>query len=276
PVPVVGLDHGYVAVSAGSSHTCALSEEGEAKCWGRNETGALGDGTTQGSLEPVEVAGLNAGIASVDSGAGFTCAVTEGGGAKCWGMGGRCGVDSYDNKLVPTDVVGLATGVTRLAVSSGHGCAMVEDGSARCWGHNGDGELGNGTTEYALTPTEVTGLDTALTDIAPGYDHTCAAYENGQVACWGSNSYGQLGLGAVGGIEYEPVEVSGLDSVEITSVASGGYHTCALTSAGGIKCWGEYENGQLGNGMGADVNEECVESDDCLMPTPVDVVGFGQ
>ncbi|MFO8074219.1 MAG: chromosome condensation regulator RCC1 [Polyangia bacterium] len=277
PVPVVGLDHGYVAVSAGSSHTCALSEEGEAKCWGKNDWGALGDGTTQGSLEPVSVSGLSSPAISIEcAGGGATCALTQQGGVECWGNAQLCGIGEHDPtvQFPPTTAEGLGTGVSLLAGSVSHLCVALEAGGGRCWGQNGKGELGNGTSEFGWIPTKIIDLDTSLDDISSGGDHTCASTSVGKVLCWGSNHYGQLGLGSVGGEEYEPVEVAGLDGVEITSVASGGHHTCALTSTGGIKCWGDYAGGQLGNGMG--FGEECVEWDDCLMPTPVDVVGFGQ
>jgi alpha-tubulin suppressor-like RCC1 family protein len=74
----------------------------------------------------------------------------------------------------------------------------------------------------------------------------------------------------------EPVAVKGLEGTALFGIATGGHHTCVITSTGGVKCWGDYSSGQLGNGMGTAADEDCVEWDDCLMPTPVDVIGFGE
>ncbi|MFO8071167.1 MAG: hypothetical protein R6V85_04755 [Polyangia bacterium] len=111
--------------------------------------------------------------------------------------------------------------------------------------------------------------------VTAGSYHSCALTSEGGIKCWGGNWHGSLGIGNLSDEGTSPLDVLGFESGAV-DVSAGSAHTCAVDADGGVKCWGEYKNGQLGNGMGADVNEECVESDDCLMPTPVDVVGFGQ
>ncbi len=81
--------------------------------------------------------------------------------------------------------------------------------------------------------------------IAMGYSHTCAVTTTGGVKCWGYNGNGQLGDSTTTR-RLTPVNVSDLSS-EVSSIAAGWGHTCALTTAGGVKCWGRNQFGQLGN-----------------------------
>jgi alpha-tubulin suppressor-like RCC1 family protein len=274
PVPVEGLENGYVAVAAGDQHTCALSEQGTVKCWGDNEWGSLGDGTTVGSVMPVDVSALGAKVISVDAGGCVTCAVTEGGAAKCWGMGGRCGDGTEETRTVPVDVVGLDSGVSAVSAGPAHACARLSDGELECWGRNPYGQLGDGTDGNALAPVDVVGEGVSFSGVSAGDVHTCAATDDGSAHCWGRNLLGEIGQGYVGSEFSQPAKVKGLKDITILDVVAGGHHSCALTSTGGIKCWGDYSSGALGNGMGFE--DECVEWDDCPMPTPVDVIGFGE
>lgn len=109
PVDVPGLGSGVAAVSMNVSHSCALLATGTVKCWGSNERGQLGDGTTIDRPTPVEVVGLNAGALSLSAGGVHTCAVTRTGGAKCWGTNGngQLGDGTTDRRLRPVDVVGF-------------------------------------------------------------------------------------------------------------------------------------------------------------------------
>lgn len=248
PVDVTGLASGVVGVAAGWEHTCALTAGGGVKCWGYNIDGRLGDGTTDPSLVPVEVVGLGSGVVAITAGRFHTCALTMGGGVKCWGFNvdGEAGSDPNDVPLalVPVGVAGLAGGVSAIAAADGHTCALTTGGGVKCWGYNGEGQLGDGTTGNAFVPVEVTGLSSGVTAIGGGGFHFCAVTSAGGVSCWGSGDKGELGNGAAKTAK-APVEVTGLDA-KVTAITAGMGHTCALTEAGGVQCWGWNIVGQLG------------------------------
>jgi len=262
PVDVVGLGSGVAAIVANEDHTCALTSGGGVKCWGDNKYGQVGDGTTTDRDTPVDVTGLGSGVAAIAPGGNHTCALTSGGGVKCWGDNGygQLGDGTMTDRSTPVDVTGLGSGVAAIAGGRKHTCALMS-GGIKCWGYNLYGQLGNGVIGYHTTPTDVVGLGSGVATVAAGTVHTCALTSDGAVKCWGDNRYGQLGDGTTTD-RSTPVDVVGLGS-GVTAIAAGGYHTCALTSGGGVKCWGDNKYGQLGDGTTSDHT------------TPVDVSGLG-
>jgi alpha-tubulin suppressor-like RCC1 family protein len=246
-VAVRGLS-GATALAAGNAHICALLQTGTVQCWGRNESGQLGDGTSGGSrATPVAVRGLS-GVTALAAGSAHTCALLQTGTVQCWGLNdnGQLGDGTTANRATPVAVRGLS-GVTALAAGGAHTCALLQTGTAQCWGSNFSGQLGDGTTTDRLTPAVVSGLS-GVTALAAGWDHTCAVLQTGTVQCWGSNFSGQLGDGTTTD-RLTPVAVSGLSGV--TALAAGGAHTCALLPTGTVQCWGRNESGQLGDGTTA-------------------------
>ncbi len=262
PVDVVGLTSGVASVSAGSGHTCAVTTAGGVKCWGRNNYGQLGDGTTTNSPLPVDVVGLTTGVAMVSAGATHTCAVTTAGGVKCWGrnLNGQLGNASITSSPTPVDVVGLASGVASVSAGSTYSCAVTTAGGADCWGDNQFGQLGNGDplNQSTLTPVAVYGLTSGVSAISTGDDHVCAlrtasGAASAGVKCWGAGGVGQLGNGAYA-TSNAPVPVSTL-TIGVNAVDAGDNHTCARKTNGGIRCWGYDASSQLGDGGTANQNK---------------------
>ena len=195
-----------------AANGCAVVNGG-AYCEGRNDYGQLGDGTLIDSSVPVQVQGLTSGVTAIATGYTHACAVMNGA-VYCWGNNnyGQAGNHPQNGPcenimaqpphvctVVPTQVQGLPAGAESVTAGTYHTCAIV-NGAAYCWGDDDFGQLGDGTTTTTYQPVQVKNL-TNVTAISAGaypdpngYDETCAV-ANGDVYCWGSNAYGQLGDG---------------------------------------------------------------------------------
>ena len=236
------------SVSAGSVHACVLTPTGGAKCWGYNGVGTIGDGTKKDRRAPVAVSGLGSGVSDVQAVWDHSCALTTGGGVKCWGHNGdgELGDGTLRARLEPVNVTGLTSGVVAITLGFDSGCALTTGGGVKCWGYNGNGQLGDGTRTTRLEPVNVFGLSSGVAAIAGGWDHTCALMNSGGVKCWGNNAHGEVGDGTK--IDrLKPVDVFGLTS-GIDAISTGFDHTCAITTGGAAKCWGNNSRGELGDG----------------------------
>ena len=233
-----------VAVAAGGNDfACALTSRGGVKCWGDNQVGQLGDGSTTSRLYPVDVSGLASGVTAIAAGSSHTCALTTRGGVVCWGnnYNGLLGDGTFINSAVPVDVVGL-TGVTAIAAGFYQTCALTGVGAVWCWG------LDFGPTGGPLTgkPAAAPGLQGSIVAITVGTTHSCALSVAGGVQCWGLNDYGQLGAPTASMFNVI-TSVTGLRS-EVVAIATGDRHSCAVKTSGAVLCWGANGYGQLGDG----------------------------
>lgn len=238
------------AIAAGNNHTCALRSTGQVFCWGLNAQGQLGDGTTTASLTPVEVTSLAGQVSAIAAGDAHTCALTTGGGVKCWGnnANGQLGNGTSTFSTTPVDVVGLTSGVMSIGTGDNHSCAGMTGGGVKCWGWGTRGQLGQGSILSSLTPVDVQGLPAGATApvISAGFQFTCAAMSDGSARCWGRNQSGQLGVGTTIAQSTVAVQPVGLGA-GVTDIVNGGVHACAVQN-GGVKCWGLNTAGQVGNG----------------------------
>lgn len=263
-----GTGSAQLQVAGGGEHTCAIIEGGAVKCWGRNQDGQLGLGDTQNRGDELNEMGavlpvVNLGTPAIALTAGeeHTCALLQGGAVKCWGSGssGRLGLgDSNSRGLAPEEMaslpnVDLGASATAIAAGGLHTCALLQDGSVKCWGNNGSGQLGIGDNSNRENPVAVP-LGGTATAIAAGYRHTCAVLTGGTLKCWGENGSGQLGLDDLDprGDDASDPAISAMAPIavgaNVTAVAAGGNHTCAVLTGGALKCWGNNTFGQLGVG----------------------------
>ncbi len=183
PQAVEGLTGVQVITAGGTaagSHSCASLEDRSVWCWGDNSEEQLGTGGLVSRNTPVELTDLFS-ITGVTAGAYHGCATRLNGEAHCWGrsFGAPFWISALEN-------------VERVSAGSEFSCSILADATSWCWGINNLGQLGDGTNDDRVYPSQVTGI-LGVVDIAAGGAHACAVTNTGQLWCWGSNSDGQLG-----------------------------------------------------------------------------------
>lgn len=248
PTKVVGLAGIPKSIALGGSHTCAILTDSSVQCWGSNQYGQIGNGTTMDAKSPATAGPLQP-AAALSLGERHTCALMENGGTIwCWGdnysgaLGnGMSGANT--NKTKPIESVPYINFQISLSLYASH--ALLADGTVSGWGANLYGQLGNGNTQDQSNPVIAKGIGSAIA-VAAGGLHACALLADGHVLCWGSNDQGQLGNGAAGGSQSAPAEVIGVSGA--IGVAAGIRHTCAWFAGGTAVCWGQNNAGQLGDG----------------------------
>ncbi|MFI5280853.1 MAG: RCC1 domain-containing protein [Gemmatimonadales bacterium] len=264
------------SVSAGLTHTCALTTDGSAFCWGGNRYGQLGTGSSDTLAHPMPArvaGGLR--FSTISAGERHTCALTIAGSAWCWGNGssGALGTGDTLTRMTPTAVAG---GIAFASISAGaggvgvgaHTCALTAGGVAYCWGNGVYGQLGGGTNTSSVAPAAVSG-GLMFTSVSAGETHTCGV-AGGAAYCWGFNAHGALGAGAPSSSVYAPSPVSG--GLSFATVRAGFRYTCALTAVGAAYCWGLNQYGQIG----ALTPNSCLGFSDDVFPcsvTPLAVQG---
>jgi alpha-tubulin suppressor-like RCC1 family protein len=243
----------FRAVSAGADHTCGVTTDNRAYCWGNNDWRQLGTGTVF-SGTPVLVSSTLS-FAKIAAGTGFSCGITTGGATYCWGANsigqiGDGGKISYGNVFVsaPQQVVGGQTFQT-VTLGNQFACGVTTISQAYCWGSN-NSKLGNGPNGIdSSSPVQVIGGQ-SFQMISSGYGHTCGVTTLQQVYCWGLNGSGQLGATVANGST--PVRAGTIDAIEVAASGIGtgsGSHSCAISKNRlTVYCWGRNDVGQLGNG----------------------------
>lgn len=236
----------------GGPHTCGLTPTGTAYCWGDNQFGQLGDGTTQSRLNPGAVAtptGVT--FTSLATGVGHTCGLTPAEDVYCWGRNdeGQIGDGTtLTNRLTPV-AVAMPSGITfkSLAVGGLHNCGLDSAGTAYCWGMN-SGRIGDGTGTDRPSPTAaLMPLGVTFTSLVAGYDGTCGLTPAGMAYCWGRNHLGQVGDGTDTS-RYEPTAVVMPAGESFMAITAGWRYACGLAPRGAAYCWGLNNHGQLGDG----------------------------
>ena len=239
-------------ISIGSTHSCALRQDGNVYCWGGNHNGEVGNGSHGGigSTIPMPVLNINNAI-QVSSGFDYSCALLSEGIIKCWGgnYNGQLGDGNFNVEAqpVPVKVVEIDNAI-QVDTGVGHTCALLSDKTVKCWGQMAFGEvvalgidLGGSAS---ATPVTVSGVSNVV-QISTAHSHNCAVIADGSVKCWGTNQDGQLGDGTTND-SHIPVQVSGVTNA--TKLYTTGNVSCALLSDQTIKCWGFNDRGQLGIG----------------------------
>ncbi|MEK2646660.1 RCC1 domain-containing protein [Bdellovibrio sp. BCCA] len=225
-LPAVNLGTGRTAlqIATGSDHTCALLDNFTLKCWGYNNNGQLGQGSTaslgdsageMGDSLPAINLGTGRTARQVAAGNNHTCAILDNFSVKCWGnnSNGNLGIgnttvlgDGAGEMGDALPAVDLGTGRTAVQISVGgnHTCALLDNSTVKCWGYNGNGRLGQGHTNSLgdgagemgdSLPAVDLGTGRTVLQVSAGINHSCALLDNSTAKCWGFNGWGQLGQG---------------------------------------------------------------------------------
>ena len=254
PPTLVDLGAGRVAIeiAAGDTHTCAITDIASVMCWGYNNHGQLGDGTTNSSSSPVNVnLGTNVDAVAISTGESHTCVITSNQKIMCWGYNnhGQLG----DGTFISTNSPVVSTTGVPLAISTGlhHTCVLFTNDSLGCWGWNDRGQLGDGTQTSRPTSISINLISNSsssyISGIITGDKHTCAMISNGTMMCWGDNLHGQLGINSnTMATTPQQTLINSVDNV--IAITAGGSHTCAAIDNGALRCWGDNLHGQLGDG----------------------------
>ncbi|PZQ49100.1 MAG: hypothetical protein DI551_00155 [Micavibrio aeruginosavorus] len=252
--PVVSA-YDFVQVSAGTKHACGVRAGGTVWCWGDQTDGKLGNGeTTAASISvPVQVQELS-NVSKVSASANRTCAIKRNGHAYCWGNGsGGLGGGSATTSATPievstyTDFVDIATGVN-------FACGVRQSGEAACWGTGSKGVIGNGSTANQSTPAIVSDITdfVSITASRNAGNQACGITKTGEAYCWGEGVDGSLGNDTATGQENSPVAVYDDDEPNFVDIDTNGNKGCAVRGTGTIWCWGNGDDGQIGNGGTSD------------------------
>lgn len=257
---VGGICVGCVAqLAVGDGHGCALRRDGTVACWGKNDHGQLGNGSTNDAAAAVAVVDGQAkpitGITAITAGANHTCALKSDRTALCWGddasgQQGRGGSAAVN----PVPMAVALTTITSLSAGARHTCATIMSGEAWCWGANELGQLAAAPSAGSAMPLEVVdraGLAIDATAVAEGATHGCAKKRDNSLWCWGSNGSGELGDGTVSPTALL-TEVATLGK-RVSAAAAGSRVTCARLDDGSVSCVGLNDKGQAGQPAGTTV-----------------------
>lgn len=228
-------------LDAGAAHVCGLIL-GRAHCWGANDVGQLGLGTTSAFEAPIALPSTLR-FNTISAGGQHTCAITTAGDAYCWGANdkGQLGTgDTVGPLNQPTKVQGSLK-FTAISAGRAHTCAISTAKEVYCWGANDKGQLGTGALVELHAPAKVRSLSD-IAQITAGGAHSCAAKFNGESSCWGENARGQLGDNTVIS-KSEPSPIIG--GATFGLIEAGFAHTCGLSMSATPMCWGANDKGQL-------------------------------
>lgn len=252
---------GFVAVSAGLDHSCALRSSGAAYCWGSNQYGQLGapadttcvrdDRFIPCTLLPVAVTG-GLQFQKVSAGGRITCALALTSRIYCWGdnLRGGLGDPGVAASASPIQIVSTAT-FTDVAAGAEHACGLRTDGVLFCWGWNEMGQLGNNTAGSGSATPVAVGGNLRFVSVSAGERRTCARQSDGATFCWGSTWVTNIGPTEVVRAQSIPERVQTPAAPLFTSVSVGSATTCGITLDLRAFCWERNPAGGIGDGTAA-------------------------
>jgi alpha-tubulin suppressor-like RCC1 family protein len=249
----------FQTLSLGFNHACGMDTQGVARCWGVNSDGRLGDGTTEDRESPVPVLPGQAGEPLVSVTAGFlhSCGTNADGMPYCWGRAslGVLGNASSSGGVTEPNLVASQELFSHVEAAGVFTCGLTTEQVPHCWGNNRTGQLGDGSTTDRDVPVSVA-IQFPLESLALPTEnsiwlHACGLTSGGDAHCWGWNQLGQLGgessdLCTADDWDCSTVAIPAAPGFTFTSMAGGQAHTCGVTPANELYCWGSNQFWQLG------------------------------
>ena len=288
-----------VSISMGTSHTCAILDNGSVNCWGTHFPHAGPNSSVASSNSPIFIdIGIGRTAVAIASGTSHMCVILDDGSLWCFGYNsnGQIGNNSqqyYNSDLVPVHLGPGRTAIS-LALGPSHTCVILDDNSLKCYGDNTYGQLGDGTTtstcesghysnngtsyftcqNNASTASAIDlGTGRYATSVTNGNSHTCALLDDASIKCWGLNDHGEIGDGTNSGystgsanVRLTPTSVNLTSGTNVHAVSAGSYHTCAILENGSLRCWGMNDDGELGVGEWGCTNLNTWSENLCYSP----------
>jgi len=253
PAPVFGLSSATITgLAVGQDHACAITSTTTVACWGYNGFGQVG--AAPGSYTTPQTVGPFGTVIAISAGANTTCVINEFAVAQrrisCWGdntfgqFGTAATGGAFDSTPNTDGPVGL---YSKLSLGAQSTCAVLT-GGAKCWGSDAEGQLGNGAGGPSVTPVDVTGLTTGVTDISVGGLTACAVRSSGTLQCWGNDDSGKADATFSNDGPFTSAQPAITGVTSATSVSAGSYGVCATRTAAVPVCWGSNSFGGIGDG----------------------------
>lgn len=265
-------------------HICALLTSGGVKCWGYGGNGSLGYGNSNNigqtdSPSDHSIVPIGSSVIKIAVGENHSCAILSNNKLKCWGRNGykrsSCGyfscstITTYYGQLglqkvfdvgltnTPDQVepITLNEDIVDISLGDAFTCATTATSKIICFGINIDGQLslGSSTQLYGgynpVSSIKPISIGSPISQLSSGRAHSCLLSSEGEMKCWGSNTYGQLGQGNVYNIgsfslptDHEAIPIG----MNVKSIVAGYQGPCALNEFGEARCWGYATTGELG------------------------------
>ncbi|MFL5619068.1 MAG: trypsin-like peptidase domain-containing protein [Gemmatimonadaceae bacterium] len=238
----------FASLSAGGDHACGVTTAGVAYCWGDNEHGQLGDGTTTMREAPVRVA-TDLRFRSVSAGLLHSCGLATDGRVYCWGNNawGAVGSGAAGTRHPRPVAVGGSLRFAMVSAGDLSTCAVSTTGAGYCWGYNEYNSLGDGSDKSASEPRAVAGghrFRSIVASRTASRPVTCGITVEGVALCWGSESEALGRPDPDDTSKPQPV----MGSLRLRAISVGFSHACGQTTSGAVYCWGDNRYGQLGDG----------------------------
>ena len=247
PVQTVAFGSNWMDCSANAQRTAATKTDGTLWCWGRNDSGQLGDNTITYRSSPVQTIAFGTNWKQVSCGAYFTAAIKTDGTLWSWGdnLFGQLGDNTRTSRSSPIQTVAFGTNWMQVSCGDYHTVATKKDGTVWCWGYNSYGQMGDNTTTHKSSPVQTVAFGTNWKQVSCGWRTVFGIKTDGTLWGWGDNGNGQLGDNTTTH-RSSPVQTVAFGT-NWKQVAGGSVYTSAIKTDGTLWNWGINSSGELGD-----------------------------